>query len=321
MLSTKNISILIVFLFAVSLLFGGTAMAEYPDETVNYIVTFNPGGESDLTARMQQGYLEEILGTDVVISYTIGGGGAVGWAELINSEPDGYTIAGYNIPHIILQPLMRDSTGYESLDFADIALFQFTPNILAVPEDSDMHTLEDFVNKAKEIPEALTVGGSGSYSANHLGSLILEQAADINVTYIPFTGSGAAIPAFMGGHVSALMTYTTMAKQYEDEMRVLAVAAEERVASLPDVPTFKELGYDYVEGAYRGIAAPPGTPEDRIAVLTDAARQVNEHPEFKEWYLENGFVNVFYGPEEAEALISDRIEVYTELLTELGLLD
>lgn len=321
MLNKKKISLLLVMAFVLSIMFGGLVYADFPEDKIDYVVPFDPGGESDLTARKQQEYLEEALDTDVVISYTVGGGGAVGWSELMDAEPDGYTITGYNIPHIILQPLMRDSTGYESLEFADIALFQFTPNILAVPKDSDIETLDDFIESAQEAPEAITVGGSGSYSANHLGTLIFEQEADINVTYIPFTGSGAAIPAFMGGHVSSLMTYTTMAVQYEDDMNVLAVAAEERVESLPDVPTFKELGYDYVEGAYRGIAAPPGTPQDRIDVLADAAKEVNEHPEFAEWYKENGFVNLFYGPEETEALIEDRIDVYTELLTDLELLD
>ena len=99
---------------------------------------------------------------------------------------------------------------------------------------------------------------------------MLGKAAGIQLTYIPFGGTGSAIPALLGGHVTALMSYSTMGVQYAGKFRALAIASEDRMEVLPDVPTFKELGYDIVEGAYRGVAAPPGTPDEVVKILADA---------------------------------------------------
>jgi len=294
-------------------------MAEFPENYINYIVCFNPGGESDLTAKLQQQTLKEVLGVDVEIKYKIGGGGAVGWSKLVQAEPDGYTVAGFNLPHIILQPLVKADLGYSTEEIKPVFIFEFTPNILAVHKGSEFKTLEDFINYAKENPGIITVGGSGSYSANHLGTLKFDQAADIKTTYIPFTGSGEAVPALLGQHVSTLMTYTTMGIRHSDEMRVLAVAADERVPAMPDVPTFKELGYDYVEGAYRGMAAPPGTPDDVVQKLADANRAVNKMPGFKNKLENMGFQIINMGPKESEEFIKERFEYYKKILAELDI--
>jgi len=317
---TKRLfSILLVSVLLISL-FSFNVLAEFPEKPLNYIVCFNPGGESDITARAQQKPLEEVLGVDVVVQYKIGGGGAVGWSELVKANPDGYTVAGFNLPHIILQPLVRDNPGYATEDIKPVFIFEATPNILAVHKDSPFQTLDDFVSYAKENPGVITVGGSGSYSANHLGTLEFDQEAEIKTTYIPFTGSGEAVPALLGQHVSALMTYTTMGIRHSDEMRVLAVAADERVPAMPDTPTFKELGYEYVEGAYRGMAAPPDTPDDIVAELADANLAVNNMPSFKNQLEDMGFQIIDMGPQESEEFIQDRIEYYKEILAEVGLL-
>jgi tripartite-type tricarboxylate transporter receptor subunit TctC len=298
-----------------------SALAEkYPSEALNYIVCFNPGGESDITARIQENPLKKYFPEGVVISYKIGGGGSVGWSELIASKPDGYTIAGFNLPHIVLQPLTRGNAGYETLDLKPIYYFQSTPNILVVRNDSPFKTLKDLIDYAKEHPGVVTAGGSGSSSANEMGVLLLNKAAGIKITYIPFTGSGAATPALLGGHVGALMTYSTMAVQYKDKFRPLAIMSEERMDVLSDVPTFKELGYDIVEGAYRGAAAPPGTPDDRINYLADAFEKVMKEPDVLQKMQENGFKSEFLGPEASANLIKNKIVEYKELLGELGLL-
>lgn len=297
------------------------AKSKYPEKPINYIIPFNPGGESDITARAQQKPLEEALGVNVVIQYKVGGGGAVGWAELANNtKPDGYTVAGFNLPHIILQPLMRDDAGYKTDQLTPIYLFQATPNILAVRKDSEIKTLDDFVKLAKSKPGSITIGGSGSYSANHLGALEFDQAAGIKTTYVPTSGSGDAVPQLLGGHLTALMTYTTMGITNSKDMRILAVASEKRVPALPDVPTFKELGYDYVEGAYRGIAAPPGLSEDKVKVLVEANAKVNKNPEYKKKLEDMGFELLDITPEEAKKLIAEKTEYYTQILKDLGLI-
>jgi tripartite-type tricarboxylate transporter receptor subunit TctC len=308
-------------LFLVGTVLPIIAMAEtFPSQPLNYIICFNPGGESDITARIQEASLKKYFPEGVVVSYKTGGGGSVGWSELVGSKPDGYTIAGFNLPHIVLQPLTRGNAGYQTLDLKPIYYFQSTPNILVVRTDSPFNTLQDLIDFAKENPGVVTAGGSGSSSANEMGVLLLNKAADIKITYIPFTGSGAATPALLGGHVGALMTYSPMAVQYKDKFRPLAIMSEERMEVLPDVPTFKELGYDIVEGAYRGAAAPPGTPDDRIKYLAESFDKVMKEPEILQKMRDNGFKSEFMGPEASAALIAKKVEEYKVLLDELGLL-
>jgi tripartite-type tricarboxylate transporter receptor subunit TctC len=291
--------------------------AKFPEKPVNYIVAFNPGGESDLFARAQQPLLEKELGQSVLLNYKIGGGGSVGWNELIRSKPDGYTTAGFNLPHIILQPLQRKTSGYQTKEIEPVMIFMNTPNILAVPVSSPYKTLKEFLEAAKAKPGALVLGGSGSSTANHLGVVRLNKLAGVNISYVPFTGTGDAMPAFLGGHVTGLMTYTTMATQYKNDMRVLAVATEKRFSMLPDVPTFKELGYNLTEGAYRGLAVPPKTPKAVIDVLYKACAKTNADPEFAKKMADMGFLLENLDPAASAALIDKLTVEYKAILDEL----
>ena len=164
------------------------AATDYPNKPITYLIPFDPGGQSDLEARRQQPLLEKALGVPVLITYKPGGGGSVGWAELANSKPDGYTIAGNNIPHIILQPLQRKNAGYRLEDLEPVALFQATPIGLAVLKTSPIKTLKDFVAYAQANPGAITIAGSGTYTGHHLGYLQFQKLAGIKVTYIPLPG-------------------------------------------------------------------------------------------------------------------------------------
>jgi tripartite-type tricarboxylate transporter receptor subunit TctC len=297
---------------------GAAGAAGFPTKRITYNICFNPGGESDITARFQEQPLKKVLGQDVSINYKIGGGGALCWSELVQTKPDGYTIAGHNLPHIALQPLEMGNAGYKTLDLKNIYMFESTPNLLLVKADGPYKTLKDFVEAAKKLPGALTVGGSGTSSANDLGTTMLNKAAGIQLTYVPFSGTGSAIPALLGGHVTALMTYSTMGTQYSGKFRALAIASETRMDVLADVPTFKEQGYDIVEGAYRGVAAPPGTPDEVVKVLADAFDKVMKDPEVKKKMDQNGFKTEFMGPEASLALVKKKMVEYEVIMKELG---
>ncbi len=311
----------IVFMAVIALVWVGTSSAaeKFPSKRINYKICFNPGGESDITARFQEAALKKALGVDVAITYQIGGGGALCWAELVRSTPDGYTIAGHNLPHTVLQPLEMGNAGYKTLDLKQIYMFESTPNVLLVRNDSPYKTLKDFVEAAKKNPPGVfTVGGSGSSSANDLGTTMLNDAAGIKLTYIPFGGTGSAIPALLGGHVTALMTYSTMAAQHKGRFRALAIAADKRMEVLPDIPTFKELGYDIVEGAYRGVAAPPGTPDEIVKVLAAAFDKVMKDPDVKKKMDQNAFKTEYMGPEESLALVKKKMVEYEKIMKDLG---
>jgi len=314
----KLIVMSFICLFFLFFVWSSVGFAKYPDSPITYIVVFSPGGESDVTARMQQKYLEEELGVKILITYKTGGGGAVGWSELVRSKSDGYTIAGVNEPHTILQPLQRVDAGYETEDLTRICCFQYTPTSILVRQDSPFKTMQDLIEYVKEHPGQLTIGGTGTWASCHFTYLLLQKEAGVELVYVPFAGSGTSKPALLGGHVSVLIGHPTHAVSLGDKVRQLAVASDERVAAFPDCPTLKELGYNVVEGSYRGVSAPPGTPKEMVDILAAAFRKINENPEFIKKMEPLGFTLLFWGPEEYNKRIKERTKFYQELLAEYG---
>ncbi|MFY0990072.1 Bug family tripartite tricarboxylate transporter substrate binding protein [Halomonas sp. C05BenzN] len=293
--------------------FAAGAQADYPSGAIDYVIPFDPGGESDVTARFQEPILEEILGVNVNVVHRPGGGGAVAWSEFQNSaEPDGHEIIGVNIPHIIGQPIQRSDAGFETDNWEIITFFHSTPNALIVPANSPFETLDDLIEYARENPQAVTLGGSGTYSANHLDMLRLEQEADIDLTYIPFSGTGPLPAALEGNHVAGIFNYTMLGVQMEDRVRVLAVASEERVPALPDAPTFKEQGYDIVGGAYRGVAAPAGTPPEIVETLAEAFAETNRRIAERQEPL--GFVMEYITGDAIDEVIGTLRDAYAPIL-------
>lgn len=294
---------------------------EYPSGTVDYIIPFGPGGESDITARFQQPYFQELFGEDLVISYKPGGGGAVGWSQLNSLPADGSTIMGINLPHIIVKP-KQGNVGFQTEDIVPVHMFHYTPDAIVVDADSDFQTLDDLINAAKENPRQVTFSGSGKGTANHLAQVRFDEMAGIDTTYVAFDGTGSSTTANLGGQVRAQWGYTTVGAAQGDEVRMLAVAMEERHPEFPDVPTFKELGYDLVSGAYRGIAVPKDTPEEMRQEVADAIQQINDVDEFREKMLANGFamIDVGYG-EEMDAFMAEQAEIALEAARSGGVIE
>lgn len=304
--------------FAALILSGGTASAEYPEKPVTYIVPFGPGGESDISARFQQSYFKELTGQELVIQYKPGGGGAVGWSQLNGMPGDGYTIMGTNLPHIILKPMQKD-VGFTTDGLTNVYFFHFTPDALVVTADSPFQTLDDYIEAAKAAPGAVTLAGSGTFSANDVAKTRFDKLAGIVTTYIPFKGTGAATTALLGKQVQASWGYTTVAASQGDQVRMLAVAMEERHPSFPDVPTFKELGFDIVGGAYRGIAVPESTPEETRQRLSDVLDAINRTPEFRQKMEEAGFALIDAPYDQVPAFMEEKVAEYQEAAKDLGI--
>ena len=297
---------------------GAGVAQDYPSKQVNYIIPFNAGGESDVAARLQQPVFERLTGQNLVIQYMAGAGGAQAWSQLNGMEGDGYTVMGTNLPHIILQPMAQD-VGYTTDDITNVYFFQYTPDALLVPADSEFQTLEDFVTYATENPGAVTIAGSATNSANHVATVRLNELAGINTTYIPFSGTAPTMTALLGNQVQAAFSYTTAAIQQGESVRVLAVASEERVPSFPDVPTFKEAGYDMVGGAYRGVGVPNSTPEDVRTQISDALDEVNKDPEFIKKMEDGGFVVIDVPYSEVSSFMAERQAEYEAVAPLMGI--
>ena len=289
---------------------GGVSAADgYPSKPVTYIIPFNPGGESDVTARFQEPYFKEVTGQDVVIQYKPGAGGATAWAQLNGYAADGYTIMNVNFPHAILQPAIKE-VGYQTDEVMPAYVFHYTPDAILVRADSPYQTLQDLIDDANANPGAVTFSGSGTNSANHLAAVRFGQMTDTKVTYIPFKGSAPSMAALLGGQVKAAMSYTTQGIKAGDQVRVLAIATEERVPAYPDVPTFKELGFDYVAGAYRGVTLPKDAPAEVRQQLSDIIAEINAQPSFQQKLEENGYVVVDVPADKMEAFVAERRAEY-----------
>lgn len=268
----------LVSIFSVT---GSLVLAdEYPSQNVNYIIPFGPGGESDITARHQQAFFKKLFGQDLIISYKPGGGGAVGWSQLNKMKGDGYNIMGINLPHIIIKP-QEKAVGFTTEEITGVYMFHYTPDAICVTTDSEFKTLADMIAYAKENPGKVTFSGSGKGTANHLAQIRFDKMAGIKTTYVSFKGTGAAVAALLGKQVRAEWGYTSVGASQAEKVRMLAVAMEDRHPKFPDVPTFKELGFDLISGAFRGIAVPESTPEDIRIKISDMIGEINADPEFR----------------------------------------
>ena len=295
------------------------AVEEYPTRNIEYVIPFNPGGQSDITAQYQKKDLQEVLGVNVLIKHMPGAGGAVAWASLVKTKPNGYTVCGNNIPHIIIQPLVRDNAGYETDQLVPVYMFQTTPIGLAVLEDSRFRNLEQFIDYARSHPGEITIGGSGTHSGHHLALLQLQKLAGVKFTYIPSTGAAPSVANFLGGHTEALFANSNDLVQHSDKIIILAMGTEERFRPhLADVPTFIEEGYDMTAGISRGVCVPPGTPDDVISVLEEAFAEVCQRPTFVNKMEELGFQVNQLGAEEFERFIQRKKTEIIETLEELG---
>jgi len=288
----------------------------YPTREITYMICFDPGGQSDRAARMQQPLLENILKEKVILDYVIGGGGAIGWRELTRAKPDGYTMAGFNIPHIILQPFQQD-VGYKTEQIVPVAIFQRTPLALAVLKTSPYKDYQGFIDAARKNPGTLTIGSSGTFSGYHMAALRLEKLTGAKFVYVPFTGSAREMDAFLGGHVDAIFGASDDLIKYKDKSRVLAFATESRFPGFPDVPTFRELKVDLLEAVDRGVAVPPKTPNYIIKKLEAAFLQIAASAEIQAEKKKQGLIPVAIGHDESVAYITKMTAIYKELTVDL----
>jgi tripartite-type tricarboxylate transporter receptor subunit TctC len=290
-----------------------------PDKNLMYWQAFPPGGESDLSARHQQLVLKKKCpAVETIIQYKAGAGGGLMWAQMNQLPGDGANVVGINLPHIVFQPL-EGQVQYKTQDVTPVFWFHYTPDLLVVPEQSPIKNWEDFLKTAKANPGKLNLAGSGLNSANHAAHERLNASFGIKTSYVPFKGTGDLATSVMGGQVDGAMTYIPFALANKTRIRPLAVAMEQRHPLLPDVPTFKELGVNWVDGAYRGIGVPKSTPPEARKRISDMWATLNNDPEMRELAAKSGFELVNVGVEQMDAFMAEKGKLYTEGAARLGL--
>jgi len=310
-------SLLAALLFAAAPAFAQTVVC--PSANIMYWQAFPPGGESDLSARHQQLVLKKKCPqVDAVIQYKAGAGGALMWSQMNLLPGDGLNVVGINLPHIVLQP-MEGTVTYKTDDIVPVFWFHYTPDVLVVNEAGPIKTFADFVKAAKAEPGKINLGGSGLNSANHAAHERLNRDFGVKTTYVPYKGTGDLSLAVLGGHIDGAMTYSVFAIANKGKVRPLAVAMETRHPLLPDVPTFKELGVDWVDGAFRGIGVPKATPPAVRKQVSDMMDAINKDPQLRAKMAEGGFEVTDIGLDQMEPFMKERTAAYMKSAKLMGL--
>jgi tripartite-type tricarboxylate transporter receptor subunit TctC len=268
------------------LLVAGTAFAQpYPSKPIRVAVAFPPGGPVDIIARLVGPKLSELLGgQSVVVENVVGAGGNVAAMRVAKSAPDGYTILAHSSAYAV-NPTLIPNAGYDGeKDFIPLAVMASQPNFIVVHADFPAKTLAELMARAKT--EKLAFASAGNGTTPHLtGENLFKLRAKLDITHIPFKGGGPAAAAVLSGQppVGVIAGSAPLPHIKAGKIRALAVSSARRVASLPDVPTLGELGYQGMEDyTWVGFFAPAGTPPDVAQKLNDALLKIAKDPQFKE---------------------------------------
>lgn len=288
-----------------ALLAARPARAAWPERPVTLIVAFPAGGGTDVAARTLARFMERELGQPIVVLNRGGAGGEIGWSEMARAQPDGYTIGFINTPNILSIPIERQAR-YKLEDFAPVANVVDDPGAFVVPTDSRFRTLSDLVAFARANPDNVTYATTGIGSDDHLAALAFERLAGVRMTHVPFAGAAPVRNALVGRQITmaSMNVGEAIADMRSGLARALGQMAPARWAEAPDTPTFREQGFDVIQGSMRGLAAPAGVPGPVLQRLAAAARAAMENPEFRQLATQQALPLRYLGPEEYGAALA-----------------
>ena len=311
-------------LVAAGMVFFGVAaaaQAEWPERPISMVVAYSPGGATDFQARivtMLAGN-EDFFGQPIVIINKPGAGGQVGWNWTVEKgSKDGYTMTAYNIPHFIAQSIVYD-TKYDINTFEPVANWGADPAVFIVPKDSTFNTLDDLVKYAKENPGKVTVSGAGMYVGHHIAFLQASNACDIKMTYIPEAGGVPAMQSVIAGKVKAGFNNLSDAFRNRERIKIIAIADLERHDFLPEVKTFKEMGYDVDDSSvnFRGVAFPKGVPQEVVDKAAEVFPRMFDAKKVVSKMKESGSPVRTMSRDEVKKMFEDRQCYLAELLKDL----
>jgi tripartite-type tricarboxylate transporter receptor subunit TctC len=269
-----------------ALLALGAQAQSYPTRPITMIVAFPPGGVADIVGRPLAASMEKTLGQPIVVVNRPGAGGSVGVTAAARAEPDGYTIL-MTLSSIsifpVSDPLQGRPAPYQISDFVPIALVTADPTVLVVGANSQFKTVKDFVDYAKANPNKINYSSSGIFGTLHVAMEMFAGAAGIKLFHVPYQGGGPAVRALLAGEVQALASGPAAAvgQIQAGKMRALAGWGAKRLALMPELPTFSELGYKDVEFyIWSGVVAPAATPAAAQHKLRAAVRAAVADPQF-----------------------------------------
>lgn len=264
---------------AAAVLTATAAQADFPERTITMVIPFAAGGSTDLVGRVVAERMGRELGQQIVVQNVGGGGGSLGAAQVAEADPDGYTILMGTVATHALNPLILKQKPYDPVaDFAPVSLLVVVPNVLAVNPELPVNTVQELIDLAKTDPLAYASSGNGT--PLHLSGELFKSMAGIEMTHIPYRGSGPALTDVLGNQVPVIFDNLPSASGHinSGKLRALGVTTAERAPSFPDVPTIAETLPGYETYTWNALFAPAGTPPETIELLNAAAKVAMADP-------------------------------------------
>ena len=297
----------------------GSLAQNFPNKPVHLIVTYPPGGSSDLMGRLMGQKLGEIWSQPIIIENKGGAAGSIGMDFAARQPADGYSFVLGNFGPALVNPLMSKVTYSMDKDFIPIALTASGPNVLVVPANSPYKSLRDLLAAAKAKPNSLNFGTSGSGSMSHIATEMIMREANLKMVHVPYKGGGLALIDLMAGQIDFIVSDALPAAEHikSGKLRPLAITSSTRTQLVPGVPTFSEAGLPgFVALTWWGVFLPTGTPKDIQDKYQSALVKIMNDPEIKERFEGMGVQAQASTPEEFKAYLASENTRYKKLISE-----
>ena len=302
---------------------SATSASGWPNKPIKFIVPFPPGGGADAMARVIATELSRTLGQQLVIENRGGGGGTIGVAAGMKAAPDGYTVFLGATGALAISPTLMPNLSYDpTRDMAPISKLAISPLVLTVPLNSPIKTLADFLAAGRQKPSALSYGTAGNGTAHHLGGELLKQMSSIEMTHVPYKGSGPASVDVLAGQIPAAIIDTTAALPHvrAGKLRAIGSLGERRTSLAPDIPTLAEQGLPgYDAGGWFVLGAPAGTPMEIIRRINAATVAALAQPEVRERTIASGNEPISSTPEELGSFIRNELAKNARVIKAAGI--
>ncbi|HEX3438969.1 MAG TPA: tripartite tricarboxylate transporter substrate binding protein [Pseudolabrys sp.] len=310
-------------LYFTSAAWAQDAAANYPNRPIKIVVCVPAGGAVDVVTRIVADSLQRKFGQPVVVENRGGAAGNIGAEYAFHADPDGYTLLAAQPAPLTINPLLYKTLNYDPAKFVPLAIMTTIPNVLLVRPDFPAKTLQEFIAYAKANPGKINYASQGIGTTSHLTAALLERMAGIKLEHVPYKGTGPALNDLIASHVDMIfMEVASAIKLHQsNNARILAVAADKRIATLPDVPTVDEAAgvKGFTSASWNALAAPPKTPPAIVAKLNAAINEALKSPEAQAHFAALNLRAVGGTPDDAAAYIRSETKVWSAVIAQAGI--